>query len=75
MGVKDLRDLREDMGYSQGGLAGLMCVSRRAVEAWERGEYSPDLGRMATLARCLNVSIEEIMGAIAEVERLDAKEI
>ena len=75
MAVKDLRDLREDMGYSQRGLAGLMGVSERSVQYWECGDWHPNLKRIATLARCLNVSIEEIMGAIAEVERLDAKEI
>ena len=73
--VKDLRDLRKDMNYPMSRLAGLMGVSRRAVQAWECGEYHPSLERIATLARCLKVSVEEIIGAIAEVERLDAKEI
>ena len=38
----DIKDIRENLGMSQGAFAIVIGVSRKTVESWESGRYSPD---------------------------------
>ncbi len=68
-----LKGLRNARDYSQGGLALLMGVSRRAIERWENGEtYRMPAGYIARLARALSVSPMTILEAIGETHALTA---
>ena len=39
---EDIRGTREKLGMSQGAFAIVIGVSRKTVESWESGRYSPD---------------------------------
>lgn len=73
--MADLIDLREAAGYSQEGLGSLVGVSRETIRNWEGGGWSPNIGRLAPLARALDVSVTDVCSALAETIRLSAYEI
>ena len=56
-----LYELRKQSGLSQEGLAGLLGVSRQAVQKWETGASRPDLDNLASLARYFNVSLDYLV--------------
>ena len=55
-----LKDLRGDMGWSQGDLAAALGVSRQTVNAIETGRYDPSLPLAFTIADLFGLPIEEI---------------
>lgn len=64
-----LKKLRIQAGLTQAELArqipdktGTKPISQRAVSAWERGEYQPELTipQMKALCKALNVSLDEL---------------
>ena len=57
--IKKFRIARE---YTQSDLATLLSVSPQAVSRWENGQAFPDITLLPTLAKYLNVTIDEIMG-------------
>lgn len=57
--IKKFRIARE---YTQSDLATLLSVSPQAVSRWENGQAFPDIALLPTLAKYLNVTIDEIMG-------------
>ena len=46
---RELRDLRERLGFSQGTLADWLAVSRRTVQRWENGDTAPNRATMLLL--------------------------
>lgn len=59
---ENLYHMRKEKGLSQEDLAILCNVSRQAISKWENGTANPDMVNLATLARCLNVSTDELLG-------------
>ncbi len=55
-----LRELREQMGWSQAALAELLEVSRQTINALETGKYDPSLPLAFKIARAFDEPIERI---------------
>jgi putative transcriptional regulator len=55
-----LRALRESRGWTQGGLADRLDVSRQTVNALETGRYDPSLPLAFRIARLFDQPIEAI---------------
>lgn len=55
-----IRELREERGWSQAGLAERLDVSRQTVNAIETGKYDPSLPLAFRIARLFGASIETI---------------
>lgn len=56
-----LLKLRTEQQLSQTDIANLLFVSRQAVSKWENGDTEPNLDNLITLARILNVSLENLI--------------
>ena len=52
--------LRKAQGYSQARLADLTGVTRQTINAIENAKYSPSLELAFTLARVLEVTVDEL---------------
>ncbi|MDE2719531.1 DNA (cytosine-5-)-methyltransferase [Candidatus Palauibacter polyketidifaciens] len=48
---RELRDLRERLGFSQGELADWLAVSRRTIQRWENGDTAPNHATVLVLRR------------------------
>ena len=55
-----LRELREQMGWSQAALAEQLEVSRQTVNALETGKYDPSLPLAFRIARLFDEPIETV---------------
>ena len=55
-----LRELREQMGWSQAALAERLEVSRQTINALETGKYDPSLPLAFRIARLFDEPIESI---------------
>ena len=56
----NLRDLREERGWTQADLALQLEVSRQTINALEAGRYDPSLPLAFKIARLLGRRIEDI---------------
>ena len=56
-----LFDLRRQAGLSQEQLAGLVGVTRQAVQKWEAGTSRPDMDNLITLAGYFHVSLDYLV--------------
>jgi putative transcriptional regulator len=56
----NLRELREQRGWSQGELAERLDVSRQTVNAIETSKYDPSLPLAFRIAKLFRQQIEEI---------------
>lgn len=55
-----LRELREQMGWSQAALAERLDVSRQTINALETGKYDPSLPLAFRIAKLFDESIESV---------------
>jgi putative transcriptional regulator len=55
-----VRELRDEAGLSQGGLAAELGVSRQTINSIEVGRYVPSLPLALALARFFDLTVEEI---------------
>ncbi len=55
-----LRQFREDRGWSQGGLAQRLGVSRQTINAVETDKYDPSLPLALRLAKLFGVAVDAI---------------
>ena len=60
--AENLQTLRKQKNLSQEGLAELLGVSRQAVSKWELGEGYPEVDKLLTIAKELNISLDSLMG-------------
>ena len=60
--AENIKRFRAEKGLTQSDLATLLSVSPQAVSRWENGQAFPDITLLPTLAKYLNVTIDEIMG-------------
>lgn len=58
--------LRKERNLSQEALAERIGVSRQAISKWERGEASPDIQNLASLAEEFGLSLDEFVHAAEE---------
>ena len=66
--------LRKQHGLSQEQLAEKLEVSRQAVSKWERGEASPDIENLSSLAKLYGITIDEIVnGTYANMQESKAQ--
>lgn len=59
----NIRALRKARSLSQQELAERLHVVRQTVSKWEQGLSVPDADMLVRLAECLEVSVEELLGA------------
>lgn len=57
-----IKELRTELGMSQGDLAAELGVSRQAVSNYERGLRDPDFEALDTMSQLFNASFEYILG-------------
>lgn len=62
----NIKKFRIARGYTQSDLATLLSVSHQAVSRWEKGQAFPDITLLPTLAKYLNVTIDEIIGSAGQ---------
>jgi putative transcriptional regulator len=55
-----VRQLRNDRGLSQAGLAVALKVSRQTINSIEQGRYTPSLPLAMRLARYFDRKVEEV---------------
>lgn len=60
---------RKLLGLSQEQLAERLSVSRSAVAKWESDNGMPDIENLKALSKVLNVSIDELVGNVADSEQ------
>lgn len=68
-----IAQLRKDKNMTQSELAEKMCITDKAVSKWERNLSSPDIRTIKKLAEVFDVSIEELMGEVAETAENENK--
>ena len=68
-----IAQLRKDKNMTQSELAEKMCITDKAVSKWERSLSSPDIRTIKKLAEVFDVSIEELMGEVAETTENENK--
>ena len=64
---------RKKAGMSQIELADTMEVSRQSVSKWETGESNPEISKLPTLAKILNVTTDWLLSE-EEVEEIKSNE-
>ena len=58
---ENLKNVREQKGYTQQTLADHLYVTRQAVSRWEGGSRYPDLMTAKKMAQFLEVSLDELL--------------
>ena len=56
----DVRELRADLGLSQGQLGAALGVSRQTINAIETERYTPSLPLAIALARYFGKAVEDV---------------
>ena len=56
-----VRELRSELGWSQGALAERLGVSRQTVNAIETGKYDPSLPLAFKIAELFDLAIEDVL--------------
>jgi len=57
----NLKNLRNQHGYTQEDVAEHLQVSRQAVAKWEKGESMPDIENCMALAKLYNVTLDNLV--------------
>lgn len=73
--AKTLKELRADQGLSQFKLAEQCGITDRTIQRWENAETAISTGRLATLARILKVTVDDVLRAWAEMDSVDAQRL
>ncbi|MCG7421179.1 helix-turn-helix transcriptional regulator [Macrococcus epidermidis] len=55
-----IKELRKELGMSQAELSDKTNVSRQTINAIENDKYYPTLSLAFKLAKCLNVTVDEL---------------
>lgn len=57
---RNLKNIRESLGYTQKEFAKVLGTSQQAYSKWEIGKTSPTLNRVGKIIFTLNISLEEL---------------
>ena len=68
-----IASIRKEKGMTQKELADQLNITDKAVSKWERSLSSPDIRTIKKLAEVFDVSIEELMGEVAETAENENK--
>lgn len=68
-----LRDLREDMDYTQNQLVSLLKMHKTTYTNYEQGKREPPFELIIKLAKLYNVSIDYIAGITDDPKPLNKK--
>lgn len=58
---KFVAELRKQKGWTQAQLGEMLGVTNKTVSRWENGNYMPELSVIPSLAKALDVSVNELM--------------
>jgi len=58
-----LKEKRKELNMTQQEFAERLNVSNKTVSKWETGRYYPDITMIASIAKILNITVDELMGA------------
>lgn len=58
--MKNLKKIREKLGYTQIDLANILGVKQATIAMWETGKSKPTIDKALKLAKLFNVSVEEL---------------
>ena len=64
-----IKRLREEKGFTQAELAGMIGVSDKAVSKWERAKGLPDITLIKPISEALGVSVMELMSGSTVTNR------
>ena len=68
--------LRKDKGLTQSALAEKLGLSNKAVSKWENGDSMPDIATLPELAKCLGVTVDELLnGEKSEQAKIKVEEV
>ncbi len=59
---KRLKELREEMGFSQEKLAKKLGYTQTCITKWESGQRNPSLDDLMALAKFFNVTTDYLLG-------------
>lgn len=59
---ENIRRLRKEKNFTQEALANMLSITPQSVSKWERGDGFPDITILPSLANCLGVSIDVLLG-------------
>lgn len=72
---KTICELRKKKDMSQKQLATLLHVSNVAVSKWENNNAYPDITLLGPLARCLDISVDELLNFHSSLENTEIEEL
>lgn len=58
----NIRRFRKDKNYTQEALANMLSITPQSISKWERGEGYPDITMLPSIANCLGISIDVLLG-------------
>ena len=61
--MNNLKACRERAALTQQELAELINVDRSAISKWETGEFLPRTDKLPAIAKALDCTIDELLGA------------
>ena len=59
---ENLRRFRKEKNLTQESLANMLSITPQSVSKWERGEGYPDITMLPSLANCLGVTVDALLG-------------
>ncbi len=71
---KNIKQTRNEKYLTQEMLAELLDVSRQAVSKWEQGNGYPEIEKLITMAKILNISLDWLFAEeLAKEEKADVQ--
>lgn len=68
--AKNISIYRKEKGLTQEELAQILGLSFQAISNWENAQSMPDISLLPTLSRTLEVSIDKLLGYVAQDKRI-----
>lgn len=61
-----LKELRQEVGLTQTGLASEIGATQRQVSFWEKGQIEPNIFWLSSLADFFNVPVDYLIGRVKD---------
>ncbi|MBN6187837.1 helix-turn-helix domain-containing protein [Aneurinibacillus sp. BA2021] len=68
--ARNISIYRKEKGLTQEELAQILGLSFQAISKWENAQTMPDISLLPTLSRTLEVSIDKLLGYVAQDKRI-----